>query len=444
MLTLYSLALVLVLVLGAPWWLFRMATSGKYREGLTERLGILPQRIRGSVHARNIVWIHAVSVGEVLAASRLIEELESKLAGVGGRRETDRWRVMISTTTRTGQTLARSRFGAERVFYFPLDLGWAVRAWLRALRPRMLILVETEFWPRMLTECRRAGIPVAVVNARISDRSWPRYRALAWVWRPLLKGLAVVLAQTELDARRLREIGAGNVRVAGNLKYDVRAAGSNALTEKLREAVAPATRVLICGSTLGGEEGLLLDALPAGTVTILAPRHPERFSEVAELLRRRGGNWVRRSEWMEAPQRLEPGTVFLLDSIGELASIYSLADAAFVGGSLVTAGGHNPLEAAQFGVPVTMGPSYENFRGIVEKLREQNAIRIAPPAELRNVLAAMVSGSSESQAMGARGREVFESEAGVTERVAQVLLELLKDGGSAVAAESHVGAEVRS
>ncbi len=179
MLILYSLALILVLVLGAPWWLFRMATSGKYREGLTERLGILPQRIHRALQARNIVWIHAVSVGEVLAASRLIEELESKLAGAAGRRETDRWCVMISTTTRTGQTLARTRFGAERVFYFPLDLGWAVRGWLRAVRPRMLVLVETEFWPRMLTECRRAGIPVAVVNARISDRSWPRYRALA-------------------------------------------------------------------------------------------------------------------------------------------------------------------------------------------------------------------------------------------------------------------------
>ena len=444
MLILYSLALVLVLVLGTPWWLFRMATSGKYREGLTERLGILPQRIRAALQARNIVWIHAVSVGEVLAASRLIEELESKLAGVAGGRETDQWRVLISTTTRTGQTLARSRFGADRVFYFPLDFAWAVRAWLRALSPRMLVLVETEFWPRMLTECRRAGIPVAVVNARISDRSWPRYRALAWVWRPLLKGLAVVLAQTELDATRLRELGASNVKIAGNLKYDVRAAGLNALTEKLREHLAPGARVLVCGSTLSGEEELLLDALPPGVVTFLAPRHPERFGDVAELLRRRGVNWLRRSKWMEAPHRVDQGTVFLLDSIGELASVYSLADAAFIGGSLAAAGGHNPLEAAQFGVPVVMGPSYENFRGIVEKLRERDAIRITEPAELKNVLAEGVSGSLESRAMGARGREVFESEAGATERVVQALLELLKDGGSAVAAESHAGAEVRS
>jgi 3-deoxy-D-manno-octulosonic-acid transferase len=285
---------------------------------------------------------------------------------------------------------------------------------------------------------------VAVVNARISDRSWPRYRALAWVWRPLLKGLAVVLAQTELDRTRLQELGATNVRVAGNLKYDVRAAGSNALTEKLRQAVAPGARVLVCGSTLGGEEELLLDALPAGVVTILAPRHPERFSEVAEMLRRRGVMWVRRSEWMEVPRRLEPGTVFLLDSIGELASVYSLADAAFIGGSLVAAGGHNPLEAAQFGVPVVMGPSYENFRGIVEKLRERDAIRITQPSELQKALVEMLAGSPESRERGARGREVFESEAGATDRVAQALLELLKNRSSSPVREPRAHVEARS
>ena len=448
MLILYSLALLLVLTLGAPWWLFRMATSGKYREGLTERLGLLPQRIRGSLTA-NVVWIHAVSVGEVLAASRLIEQLEGKLTGSGGRRRHDQWRIMISTTTRTGQALARERFGAERVFYFPLDLGWAVRAWLRALRPRLLVLAETEFWPRMLTECRRARIPVAVVNARISDRSWPRYRRLARWWRPLLAPLALVLAQTELDATRLRELGAANVRVAGNLKYDVRAPGESGLALKLRRNLAPGARVLVCGSTLRGEEELLLDALTAGAVTgdvvtILAPRHPERFGEVADLLRRRGARWVQRSEWGAAPDRLEAGTIFLLDSIGELASLYALADAAFVGGSLVPAGGHNPLEAAQFGVPVIMGPSYENFRGIVEKLREHNAIRIAQPAELQSALAEMLSGSPESRAVGARARELFEREAGATERTVEALLELLKNRGATSEPQTRQRAEVRS
>lgn len=426
MLILYSFALMVLLVLGAPWWLFRMATSGKYREGLTERLGVLPRRIRERLDGKHVVWVHAVSVGEVLAASRLIDELGLRLTESSDRRAQDGWRVMISTTTRTGQDLARERFGPERVFYFPLDFGWAVRSWLRALRPQLLVLVETEFWPRMLAECSRAAIPVAVVNARISDRSWPRYRRLAGFWRPRLSRLAAVLAQTDLDAERLRELGAGQVRVAGNLKYDVRSPESAMITSLLRENIALGARVLVCGSTMAGEEELLLDALPMDTVTILAPRRPERFAEVAEMLNRRRAVWVRRSEWVLAPNPIRAGTIFLLDSIGELGSVYSLAHAAFVGGSLVSAGGHNPLEAAQFGVAAVMGPSYENFRGIVEKLREHDAIRIVQPVDLREALSMMLTAASETQAMGARAREVFNSEAGATERAVQVLIELVK------------------
>ncbi len=393
-----------------------MATSGKYREGLAERLGWIPGRIRRSVSRERVVWVHAVSVGEVLGAARLIEELTERLEA----------RVVISTTTRTGQRLARERFGAERVFYFPLDFAWAVRRWFRMLRPSMLVLVETEFWPRMLVECRRAGVPVVVVNARISDRSWPRYRRLAVVWRRLLKGLAAVLAQTELDAERLRALGASNVRVAGNLKYDVRSVRPAAVTELLRGHLPGGVPVLVCGSTVGGEEELLVEALPSGIVTILAPRHPERFAEAAEILRQRNLPWVLRSEWVKAPADLAPGTVFLLDSIGELASVYSLATAAFVGGSLVPAGGHNPLEPAQFGVPVAMGPSYENFRGIVDALRQREAIRIASRESLAGVLVELLSGSGDSRAVGLRGRAVFESEAGATERAVQAIMGILE------------------
>ena len=414
MLVFYSIALLLVLAVGAPWWLFRMAASGKYREGLRERLGFVPLRLR---RGERVIWLHAVSVGEVLAASRLIEELGARSGCT----------VMISTTTRTGQRLARERFNAERVFYFPLDFAFAVRAYLRTLHPRMIVLVETEFWPRILTECRRSGVPVAVVNARISDRSWPRYRRLRLLWRRLLNGFAVVLAQSELDAERLKALGAANARVGGNLKYDIRAAQSAAVTETLRAHLPPAAKVVVCGSTLEGEETLLLDALPPDVVTVLAPRHPERFESVAAMLAARGASFVRRSEWMAVPTPLAPGMVFLLDSIGELASVYSLASVAVVGGGMFVPGGHNPLEPAQFAVPIVMGPHYENFRGIVERLRVANAILIAEPAAVGQAVRDLLADENAANVIGARARAVFEREAGATGRAVEALMAVLKE-----------------
>jgi 3-deoxy-D-manno-octulosonic-acid transferase len=412
MLVFYSLALLLVLVVGAPWWLFRMATSGKYREGLRERLGFVPRRLRID---ERVIWLHAVSVGEVLASGRLIDELGAKSGCT----------VMISTTTRTGQRLARGQFGAERVFYFPLDFAFAVRAYLRALRPSMFVLVETEFWPRMLTECRRAGVPVAVVNARISDRSWPRYRRLGFLWRRLLNGFVIVLAQSELDADRLKALGAANVRVGGNLKYDIRVAQPAAVTEALRAHLPAGAKVVVCGSTLAGEEELLLDSLPPDVLTVLAPRHPERFEAVAAMLAGRGARFVRRSEWMAAPNALEPGSAFLLDSIGELASAYALASVAVVGGGFFVPGGHNPLEPAQFGVPVVLGPHYENFRGIVDKLREADAVVISEPPGVARAVRDLLADEGAANAMGARARAVFKREAGATGRAVDALLAVL-------------------
>jgi 3-deoxy-D-manno-octulosonic-acid transferase len=351
-------------------------------------------------------------VGELLAAARMMEDLRSRLP---------EWRIVVSTTTRTGQALAQQRFGVENVFYFPLDFAFAVRAYLRALKPRLLVLMETEFWPRLLVECRRAQIPVAVVNARISDRSWPRYLRLRFPWKHLLGSLALVLAQSETDVERLQAIGAANVRYGGNLKYDIRAAEPAAVTLALKKQIALGTKVLVCGSTLEGEEALLLNAVPTDALMVLAPRHPERFDPVARLLDRSGRKWVRRSQWMDAPTTLASGTVFLLDSIGELASVYSLADVAFVGGSLVAAGGHNPLEPAQFRVPIVMGPNYENFRAIVEQLRAQDAICIVKPDAIKSELAALVADEESSHAMGERAYVVFSSEAGATARAVDAL-----------------------
>jgi 3-deoxy-D-manno-octulosonic-acid transferase len=424
----YNLALLAALTAGAPWWLWRTATTRKYREGLAERLGRVPAWLRSLGGERPVIWLHAVSVGEVLAVSRLVGELDKAFPG---------FQVLISTTTRTGQALARERFGANRAFYCPLDLPWAVRAYLDALKPRMLVLAETEFWPNLLDGCFRRGIPVVVVNARISDRSWPRYRMLRRLWRPLLGQLSRVLAQSEIDGKRLRAIGCQpeRVTVAGNLKFDVRAAREAEATRVLR-LLGSGLRFVVAGSTLEGEEAALLDAWPRlleaepQMAMVLAPRHPERFGAVAALLEKSGFTWVKRSNWKtqaDALERVTPGIIVLVDTIGELASIYSLAAVAFVGGSVVPAGGHNPLEPAQFGVPIVMGPHYANFRAITEDLRKNDAIRIAPKEELEGALSELLRERNEAKAIGSRGKEVFDQQAGATERTVRALEGLLAE-----------------
>jgi 3-deoxy-D-manno-octulosonic-acid transferase len=423
----YNLALLTAVLAGAPWWLWRMATTQKYREGFGERLGQVPRWLRDTARDQPVIWLHAVSVGEVLAVSRLVQEIGAAFPG---------YRLLVSTTTRTGQTLARERFGANRVFYCPLDLPWAVRAYLKALQPKLFVLAETEFWPNLLNGCFRRGIPVAVVNARISDRSWPRYEMLGRLWRPILGRLARVLAQSDVDAERLKALGcrADRVTVSGNLKFDVRAAQPAEAT-RLLKSMGPSLRFLVAGSTLEGEEAALLEAWPRllekepNLAMILAPRHPERFNSVAELLRGSGVSWVRRSEWKGKPadsiSTLEGGQILLLDTIGELASVYSLAAVAFVGGSLIPAGGHNPLEPAQFGVPIVMGPHYANFRAITDDLRAHDAISIPDQENLAKVLLDLVCDRTEAAAMGARAKQVFDQQAGATARTVSALEDIL-------------------
>jgi len=433
----YNLALFLALIAGAPWWLWRMATTHKYRQGLMERLGRVPRRlVFDSVLAeRPLIWLHAVSVGEVLAITRLVKDLESALPG---------HLLVVSTTTHTGQALARERFDSNRVFYCPLDLPWAVRAYLNALQPRLLILAETEFWPNLLHGCFGRGIPVAVVNARISNRSWPRYQKLRPIWRPLLSRLSCVLAQSQLDADRLLALGClpDRVSVAGNLKYDVRVAQESEATRWLK-SMSAGLRFVVAGSTLEGEESALIEAWPrliatdSQLVLILAPRHPERFSAVATLLDKSGALWTRRSGWTAelsapryAPRSLRPGEIVLLDTIGELASVYSLASVAFVGGSLVPAGGHNPLEPVQFAVPIVMGPHYANFAAITDSLRDHDALRIAAKDDLASTLIELLSNRSAAEAMGKRAREVFDRQAGATDRSVASIRELLSANSS--------------
>lgn len=411
---LYSALMAAGLLVSLPYWIFQMKRRGKYRLGLRQRLGSVPAKLQPP-GSRCTIWVHAVSVGEVLAVSRLVDEM---------RRRWPAARVVVSTSTDTGQKLARTRFGAESVFYFPLDFAFAIRPYLQVLQPELVVIAETEFWPNFLRLSKRNGARLAVVNARISDRSWPGYRRLRW-WLPgVISKVDLFLAQTYEDRKRLIDIGApeDRVEVTGNLKFDVEPPSPPPVMASLRKSFqeSGAGPILVCGSTVDEEEErILLQAFQnilashPRSVMILAPRHPERFPVVASLLESIGIRFWRRSLWSGEPVS---GGILLLDSIGELAPVYGLADIAFVGGSLVPKGGHNIIEPARYGVPIVVGSHYENFRDIIGLFQAHDAVRIVGPAELPLVLMELISDEAERKTLGRRAAETWRSQTGATER----------------------------
>lgn len=418
----YSALLAAGLLVTSPYWLLQRLRHGKYRFGLGERLGRIPPRLLAPA-AQRAIWVHAVSVGEVLAISGLVAELKNRFSG---------HRLVISTTTDAGQKLARTRFGAENVFYFPLDFAFAIRPYLRLLRPELIVIAETEFWPNFLRLSHTSGARIAVVNARISDRSWPGYRRFRRLLSGVLGQVDLFLTQTGEDARRLEEVGASaeRVLVTGNLKFDVPAPAAPPIVASLRAAFqdANAGPVIVCGSTVDDEEPLLLQAFAnvlashPRAVMILAPRHPERFGQVAELLEKLGIRFWRRSLWGGDPI---VGGVVLIDTIGELAALYRLGDVAFVGGSLVPRGGHNIIEPAQHGVPIVVGNHTENFRDIVSLFQSRDAVRVVGPAEFPLVLMELISNPAERAELGRRAAETLQAQMGATHRTMQALEKLL-------------------
>jgi len=414
---LYSALLAGWLLVSLPYWLIQMGRHGKYRAGLAGRLGKLPRPLMAP-SSKPAIWVHAVSVGEVLAVSGLVTELS----------RFSEHQVFVSTTTDTGQKLARKRFGEENVFYFPLDFAFAIRPYLQALRPQLIVIAETEFWPNFLRLAKEAGARIAVVNARISDRSFPGYRRLRrWLTR-VLANVDLFVAQTDEDRRRLLEIGvaAQRVEVTGNLKFDVSPPTPPPIVGCLHNAFheAGASPVLVCGSTVDGEEPLLLRAFEnvlashPRALMILAPRHPERFVEVAALLSKLGVRFWKRSLWSGEPIA---GGVFLVDTIGELAVLYSLGTLAFVGGSLVPRGGHNIIEPAQYGVPIIVGTHTDNFRDIVGLFQSRNAVKVVGPAELPLAFMELISDEAERVALGRRAAETLRAQQGATQRTVAAL-----------------------
>jgi 3-deoxy-D-manno-octulosonic-acid transferase len=436
---LYSAMLALLLLLTLPWWVVQMLRLGKYRAGLGERLGLVPARIRLRAEDADaelpIVWLHAVSVGEVLAIAPLVGEMRPR-----------GFRVVVSTTTHTGQRLARDKFGEGNVFYFPLDFGVCIGPYMRALRPRLVVLAETEFWPNFLRLARSSGARLAVVNARISDRSLPRYRRWRGLLRTVLEPVDLFLAQSETDAERLREVGAaaGRVEVTGNLKFDASPPVENEAVSALGlRLLATGGPIVVAGSTVEDEEEFVLQAFqmvvgeyPAA-VLVLAPRHRERFEAVARLLSEKRFRWVRRSELKSEKQDAgNPdaeslgGKVVLLDTLGELAAMYRYANLAFVGGSLVARGGHNILEPAFFARPILIGPHTENFRDVVSCFEKRRAVVRCTTKNLGITFLLLLREAAEREALGQRAQQVLMEERGATARTVERLMQLVRGEGA--------------
>jgi len=318
-----------------------------------------------------------------------------------------------------------------------LDFAFAVRPYLAALRPKLCVIAETELWPNFFRLAKNSGARVTVINCRISDGSFPGYRRLRFWLSRVLGNVDLFLAQTEDDRQRLAHLGAteSRIRVVGNLKFDAAPPPTPAIVTNLREAFGDpsaepaAWPILVCGSTLEDEEAPLLSAFHnilathPKAVMILAPRHPERFDQVAALVEKLGFRMVRRSLWSGEPLA---GSVLLLDSIGELAAIYSLATVAFVGGSLVPRGGHNILEPALYGAAIVTGNHYENFREIINFFRSRNAVRIVGLAELPLVFIELIENQGERETLGRNALAALESQRGATDRTVTALIELMK------------------
>ncbi len=408
---LYQVATGAALLAAGPFLLARR--GGHYLPTLPGRLG----RAAGPARATGGLWLHAVSVGEVSVAATLARALPPELP------------LLVTTVTPTGQARAHTLFPQADVAYLPFDLGFAVDRFYDRFAPRALVLVEGDYWPLVLREARRRGLPVAVVNGRIGDRSFARLRRLRPLLGPLFSAIDRFGVQTADDRARLLELGIPEERitVTGNLKYESPEPPRKPDLEDALQALAAGRPILLAGSTMPGEEEQVLDAHQAAgggarALLVLAPRHPERWNEVAALLSSRGLTAVRRSA---LPAAGSPEVV-LLDSLGELASLYRLAAAAFIGGTLVPTGGHNPLEAARFGVPVAVGPSMHNFRDMAEQLDRAAAWRRAADARaLGEIWKDWLDDPAAAREQGARAVRLVEENRGALERTLAMLQPLL-------------------
>jgi 3-deoxy-D-manno-octulosonic-acid transferase len=431
---LYSLLLTVGLCVLLPRFLYDALRHGKYVAGLKERLGLLP----GIETERLVIWLHCVSVGETQAARPLVEHLLKQFPSHA---------LVVSTITLTGQRVAREVFGSQAasVFYFPFDWAWSVRRALRAVDPSAVLIMETELWPNFLRECRKRGVPVALLNGRLSESSFRHYHWIKSFTARMVGCLDLALMQSEADARRIRALGLApeRVRVTGNVKFDAGVGAyehAKSLELAARFGLGKERPLVVAASTHAPEERIMIEAFKRLRATggaacakarlLVAPRHPERFNDTASLLDSSGLTWTRRTS---LPSELDASCdVILLDSIGELRAVYTHATLVFVGGSLARTGGHNVLEPAAVGACIVTGAHTFNFTAVMNVFREADALIQLPdteeaeaPSLVARVFGELLADDARRRATGERARAVFEQNRGATERTINLLKPLL-------------------
>jgi len=444
----YSLLIGLAALLLTPYWLTRGIRHGKYLSNLEERLGLsFPALEKLPSKRPPAIWLHAVSVGEVLAGVRLAKRLKEEFPSLP---------LVVSTTTITGQALARERMPfADAVIYFPLDWAFCVRRAIAAVRPAIVVVLETEIWPNFLREASRRNVPVSFFSGRISDRSFARSQSWLSVagfylrpfWKDALGRAAGFWMQSAKDAERVKALGAPpeKVKVGGNLKYDLELPKDTPLVEWLEAELRRNGRrpLIVAGSVVATEEPLALIAFGVAqgeyrkALLVLAPRKPEHFDAAAAFITESQRKYVRRSSLNVAQpsgevavgselQITDDVTVLLLDSIGELASLYRLADCVFVGGSLVEAGGHNILEPAAFGKVPVFGESMENFAEIAERFVAAGAaLEVGSPEDAGVSWIELLRNPDRNKKMGETGRRLLDESRGATDRAVEAIRTLL-------------------
>lgn len=422
---LYNVLFAVGFTLMLPRFLLRMARRGGYARDFGQRFGRYDDELQDRLASARRVWVHAVSVGEIFVALKMMQQWRARRPDL---------RFVLTTTTSTGYALARRELPSDDVLlYFPLDLPFIARRVLDLIRPQAIVLVELELWPNLIRLAHERAIPVMLANGRVSDRSYRGYQRLRFFSRRLLPLIDLFCVQTRLDGDRLAALGAprNRIQALGSAKYDV-AVADHSGEEKARALLAEAQiteqhQIVLGGSTWPGEEDALMDAYKGlktrhrNLVMVIAPRHVERADAVVREIKEHALTFVRRSQLGREPVRRTP-QVLLLDTTGELKNFYACADVIFVGKSLTQHGGQNPIEPALHGKPIVCGPHMENFRGVVEDFRNADALIQVPDLQnLRRTLDELLSDAQRRHSMGQRAAEVVEEKRGVIDHTLDLL-----------------------